>query len=60
MAASDSHNDYLKHEQVARLVVIPPTVIPLWESIGRAHPRRSAYKPIALAFVSIGFYALTS
>jgi hypothetical protein len=60
MAASDSHIDYLKTGHGARVAGISPTVIPLCESIGRARPLRSASKPIALAYVSIGIYAPTS
>ena len=60
MAASDSHNDYLKIENVARVAGISPAVIPMWESVSRVRPRRSASKPITLAYLSIGIYALTS
>ena len=60
MAASDSHNDSLKTRHVARVVGISPTVIPMWKSVSRMHPRRTVKKTITLAYVSIGIYALTS
>lgn len=59
MAASNSHND-LNTGHVARLVGISPTVIRMWETLGRARSRRSANKPIALDCAGLGIYALTS
>lgn len=44
MPASASHNDYLKIGDVARRVGISPTVIRMWESLGLAHPQRTASK----------------
>jgi len=58
MGASDSRNDYLRRD-MWRLVGSSPTVIRMWENLGRARPGRSARKPIALNHVSMGIYALT-
>src|SRR5215468_11929073 len=40
----NSHNDYLKIGDVARLVGISPTMIRTWESLGLARPRRTPSK----------------
>src|SRR5450432_4515595 len=42
LPAQQSHNDYLKIGDVARLVGLSPTVIRMWESLGLTRPRRTA------------------
>ncbi len=42
LPGKQSHNDYLKIGDVARLVGLSPSVIRTWESLGLARPRRTA------------------